>query len=267
MNPEFTAILNRVNDISAHVFDETIQTGNFKKIGDFGTKRVIAFLSEYLKSKKPRYAVQVAQILGSPGSGKSYLAELVLPHLSRSITLSTDQYNYGTREDRKKIIVKGGTPLDEKDFALLASHVRELHHLSSYETMVLPGPYDVQSGAALVRGLTREVTGSFKNILIEGNFYVGKGGASDIELDSLIYLHLNDVDRLHVRLIRDLTQGQTRAKDAEEVFDQFVSRQATQETPYTLPFMASSDVILHATPKFMKDSIKNFSYAVYRKIK
>ena len=102
-------------------------------------------------------------------------------------------------------------------------------------------------------------------ILIEGNFYVGRGGASDVNLDRLIYLHIGDADRLRVRFIRDLTDGQSRGKNPEEIFEQFTTRQKTQDIPYTIPFMSKSDLILFVKPELDGDFVKNFSYVIYKK--
>jgi len=255
--------LDKVEDKSTSVFQKTMESGEYELVGGFGSADAIMYVAQYLNSKILPDGAVVTQLLGSPGSGKSRFSEAILPLLTRGIPLATDEYNLGTREDRKKTIEKGGTSLDEKDFALLSRHVSELKELGEGQKMMLPPLYDVATGSGLIQGLTREVIGAFKIIFIEGNFYVGRGGASDVNLDQLIYIHISDRNRLNVRLIRDLITGQARGKSPDEIFEQFAQRQKIQDLLYTLPFMDLSDLLLYVKPVFEGESINRFDYEIY----
>ena len=258
------SILDRATDISQAIFQDTLQNPNTRKIGEFTTTGAVKYVVHYLKERKPESQSMVCQFLGSPGSGKSKLTELTNAEFTNSVVLPMNDYNMGTREDRRRIIAQGGTPLDENDFALLVSHIHALRHLSADEKLYLPGHYDPNSGRALINGLTRKIVGPINYLLIDGNFYIGNESLSNIPLDSLIYLHMSDRDRLHVRLIRDLTEGQMRGKNAEDVLDQFLSRQESQDKPFTLPYMNKANLIIKTEPQFLGQEIKDFTYTIYK---
>ena len=258
------SILDRITDVSQTIFQETLQNPNIRKIGEFTTAGAVEYVVRYLKERKPDSQSMVCQFLGSPGSGKSTLTQLTNTALTNSVALSTNDYNIGTREDRRRIIVQGGTPLDENDFALLASHVDALRHLSTAENLYLPEPYDPNTGHALIKGLARKIVGPINYVLIDGNFYIGNEGVSNVPLDSLIYLHMSDRNRLYVRLIRDLTEGQMRSKNAEDVLSQFQSRRESQDKLFTLPFMNKANLIIKTEPQFLGQKIEDFTYTIYR---
>lgn len=258
------SILDRITDVTQATFQENLQNPNIRKIGEFTTAGAVDYVVDYLKKRKPESQSMICQFLGSPGSGKSTLTELTHAILTNSVVLSTNDYNIGTRDDRRRIIAQGGTPLDENDFALLASHVHTLRHLSADEDLYLPRPYDPNTGHALIKGLTRKIVGPIDYVLIDGNFYVGNGGVSNVPLDSLIYLHMSDRNRLYVRLIRDLTEGQMRSKDAEDVLNQFLTRQESQDKPFTLPHMKKANLIIKTEPQFLGQKIRDFAYTIYK---
>lgn len=265
MNETPLSLLDKITDISQAKFKETVQNPKVHKIGEFRTSEAVKYVVNYLKAEKPDSEPLTAQFLGSPGSGKSKFAELILPEIHKAVVLATDDYNTGTREERKKIIAAGGNATQEKDFELLAFHINSLRHLNEEEIFYLPYPYDPNTGGALNNGLTRKVVGSFDYIIVDGNFYVGDGGVSNVPLDCLIYFQMNDKDRLHTRLIRDLAEGQVRGRDAEEIIDQFISRQKLQDEPFTLPFMNEANLIIETKPQFSDQSIKDFDYLIYQR--
>lgn len=240
-----------------------MQAGQYQLVGGFDKPNTLQYVANYLNARAQALPILTSQLLGSPGSGKTRFAQEMLPMLQNPIPLATDEYNLGTREDRRKKIEKGGTPLDEKDFDLLAKHVEKLKSLLPGEKIKLPGPFNSQDGTALINGLTREVVGQFKIIIIEGNFYVGHGGPANIPLDALVYLHISDRDRLMVRLARDSSASPVSTVPPEEIFEQFYSRQKIQDTPYTLPFMDISDILLFAKPTFEGDVVVKFDYEIY----
>ncbi len=260
---QYSQYLDRVEDISAAIFDRTMQRGEYQLVGGFDKPNTLQYVANYLNAKAQTGKTITAQLLGSPGSGKTRFAIEMLPLLQNAILLATDEYNLGTREDRRKTIEKGGTPLDEKDFDLLAKHVDKLKSLSSGEKIRLPGPYNATEGTALINGLTREVAGQFRIVLIEGNFYVGYGGPANIPLEALVYLHISDRDRLKVRFARDASSAADTPTNADEIFEQFYSRQKIQDTPYTLPFMDISDILLFARPTFEGGVVARFDYDIY----
>ena len=258
------ALLDQIADISQKQFQKISQEPGVHKIGEFTTGETIKYLASYINSLRSVVETKVVQFLGSPGSGKSKMVNFVVPKLESLVVLATDDYNIGTRQDRRKIIAGGGTPLEEKDFSLLASHVQALKHLPPDQSLYLPEAYDSNTGDALIRGLTRGVTGPIRYILIDGNFYVGEGGASNIPLDCLVYFHMSDRNRLHVRLIRDLTEGQVRGRDANEILEQFISRQKLQDEQFTVPFMSEANLIVEARPQFLGSKIEDFTYTLYQ---
>ena len=258
------SILDKIADVSQAIFQENLQNPNIRKIGELTTPGAIKYIVHYLKEGKPESSSMVCQFLGSPGSGKSTLTELTNAELTNSVVISTNDYNIGTRQDRRRIIAQGGTPLDESDFALLASHVHALRHLSADENLYVSEPYDPNTGHALIKGLTRKIVGPINYVLIDGNFYIGNEGVSNVPLDALIYLHMSDRNRLRVRLIRDLTEGQMRSENAEDVLNQFLSRQESQDKPFTLPYMNKANLIIKTEPQFLGQKINDFTYTIYR---
>lgn len=259
----YSAILNQIEDISGSVFKRVIESGEYQKVGGFDKANTLQYVANYFNAQATNLNILTAQILGAPGSGKTRFTKELLPLLKNTVALATDEYNLGSREERRKKIEKRGTPLDEKDFDLLAEHVEKIKNLKPGEKIKLPGPYNSAEGKALVNGLTREVIGQFKILLIEGNFYVGHGGPVNVPLDALIYIHTSDKDRLMVRLARDSINAPQGTLAPEEIFQQFYQRQKIQDTPYTLPFMDISDILLFAKPTFEEDVISRFEYEIY----
>jgi uridine kinase len=266
MTEDPLSVLETIDDISQDFFEKVTKSGEYKKIGELSTSEVVVQITDRLRTKKGVKPNITAQFLGSPGSGKSTLACLVQERLDGSIMVPVDDYNRGTREDRRRIIKEGGTALDEKDFVLLRQHVLQLQALRDGEKLNLPEAYDLDSGNALIKGLNRVATGSFSYIIVDGNFYVGDERVAGLDLDGLVYLHMSDRTRLQTRLTRDLVPGKMRGKDASEIVEQFVTRRELQDKLFTTPYMDKANLLIQTRPQFTPHGISGFTYTAFSRM-
>ena len=261
-------ISNNIKSIatfSQNIFDDLVTSANYQKIGDLSSAGVSKLIQKELNNLVDNRSTTLIQFTGAPGSGKTTLINKVYEKLKNSIIVSTDDYNIGTREERKNNLNNGGKTIDNKNFALFKEHILKLKTLRANEKLYLPEDYDPGTGYALIKGLKREVVGSFDHILIDGNFYIGNPEVAGLTPSAVFYIHMNDKDRLKIRLIRDLVPGKMRGKDENEILYQFITRHELEDKPHTIPYMNCADVLIQTYPHFSGNEIEDFTYEVFLK--
>ncbi len=187
--------------------------------------------------------MKVVSVIGGPASGKSRLAQSILAtvesHGLQASSISTDDYNLGTREWRWER--ERDDPLSLKDFELLNKHIVEIAEITGQEQVNVP-LYDAATGKAIGTGeqsWTKSV-GRSDLLIVEGDFDAVEGG------DLLIFVDVPNEARLQARIDRDLEKrGQA---DAEVITRSFYSRHEKQYIPHTEPALLRADYVLKVDP-------------------
>lgn len=264
MTSSINNLLKDVEDPAKEKFDSLIYS-KYTLVNNFSTQEVIEYMKTQILNSEKSVTANIIQFLGTPGAGKTTLAEYLNREIEHSILLTSDDYCIGTREDRRKIINEGGTAVDEKDFPLFKSHLLKLTNLKTGEKISLPEEYEPSTGYALINGLNRIVSGPFSYILIHSNFYLGDKRLANIKPSLTFYIHMNNINRLKVRLVRDLEPGKERGGGDNEIIKQFLDRLEYQDKEFTIPFMQESSYIIETIPEFEKSKIANFKYRIYKR--
>ena len=204
---------------------------------------------------------KVVVLAGGAASGKSTLTQSLLEHLANkdipADTISSDDYNLGDRISRQ-LKFEGDNPahpLEKWNLAFMNSQIAAIRKSKATGSITRVPTYDQTTGVAVDLGqenYTHQIS-PVSVLIVEGDMVQVDNP------DASFYLHLNDHQRLHNRLVRDV---KNRGGDNERTKASFWHRHHSQHLPYTLPLARNSDIII-----IINATEDNWRYSLYYKNK
>ncbi|HSI20478.1 MAG TPA: hypothetical protein VLA04_02060 [Verrucomicrobiae bacterium] len=208
-------------------------------------------IARIIEQKIPKEGALIVSLIGGAASGKSSLSASLLGQIRdkgiAADAICVDDYNKYDRAFRRHEY-EGEHPardeaiLQKFDIKMLNGIVEAIRGNVDELMKVAVPEYDEKTGVAVDRGPVRSI-GPVKVLLVCGDFNLVERS------DLVVYLHMNDEDRLANRIRRDALQ---RAEpDTEKTKESFLLRQEIQHFSLTLPTTQKADylVVVDASKK------------------